>query len=56
MLVVRRYCSDFGAPVEVRVTEGVPDTFRLVAPRAALDQFCNVVRRIQHMLGVRFSD
>lgn len=51
-----RDCSDIGALIEVRAAEGIPDSFQLIAPQAALDRSCTVVRRTQDTLGVRFSD
>ena len=51
--IVRNY-SDAGALIEVRSTENIPDKFRLTVESVYLSQFCRVVRRTKHMLGVRF--
>jgi len=51
-----RDCSDIVALIEVDDTGGTPETIRLVAPHAAVDRSCTVVRRTKGLLGVRFSD
>ncbi len=51
-----RDCSDIGTLIEVDDTGGTPETIRLVAPHAAVDRSCTVVRQTKGLLGVRFSD
>jgi hypothetical protein len=50
-----RNISSRGALLEVRTTDGIPETFRLTIERAGLDRSCAVARRTAHCLGVTFA-
>jgi hypothetical protein len=50
-----RDSSKAGALIEVRVTEGISDTFRLTVPSIGFQRDCKVVRRTAHLLGVAFA-
>ncbi len=51
--LVREF-KEFGAIIEVEPHAMLPDAFRLIAPALNLDHHCEVVRREDRTIGVRF--
>ena len=50
-----RNTSEVGALIEVKETDGLPQTFWLNVESVQINRYCRVVRQTKHLLGVIFT-